>query len=366
MQYQKSLFVLLLPFLLLACDNDNNNNNNEAPLLELTAAEAPVGLAVDNVQFIGDVYYGEEGLEGYCLEPNEEDCNANSFDIFLPDADQPTALIIYIHGGGFTGGDKSADYSWSMDYVNEALSRGMAYATINYRLLEEMDSEGVYKPMNDSKRCLQFIRYYAKSFNIDPDQIAIYGASAGAGTAMWLAFHDEMAGADGGDMIDQQSTRIRAVGAIETQSTYDLVRWEQDVLQEVGVTLQIAVTLGLEQRLLSFYGLTPQTPAEVDAAVDAIFNDPEIAAYRADVDILALMTADDPSLWVNNFRITYAPGTNDLVDWIFHHPLHAEALYEQAQFIGIEAVAYYPLNIRPFEDPSAEQLISFLARHLEL
>lgn len=369
MKLTKILPVLLLPLVLQAC-NGSDNDDVQALSLELQslAASESVSLVAyepcdyadsemasfspssNSVQFAQDVAY--------------DSFEETAFDIFLPEADEPTPLIIYIHGGGFTCGDKSAVYARMQDHVQSTLDSGVAYATLNYRLLDDVDSDGVHKALKDSRRGLQFIRYYAEELNIDPGQIAIYGASAGAGTALWLAFHDDMAGEGNGDVIDQQSTRIRAVGAIETQATYDLVRWEQDVLEPVGVTLGIAVQLGMEQRLLSFYGLTPQTDEEVAAAVDAVYNDPDVAVYRADVDMLALMTADDVPMWVNNYRITYTP-SGSLIDWIFHHPLHAEALHERAQFVGLESVAYYPLNLTPFEDPSGEDVIPFLIRHID-
>ncbi len=40
----------------------------------------------------------------------------NTFDIWLADSKKPTPLVIYIHGGGFTEGDKSK-YYYSKDFV---------------------------------------------------------------------------------------------------------------------------------------------------------------------------------------------------------------------------------------------------------
>jgi carboxylesterase type B len=59
----------------------------------------------------------------------------NTFDIWLAKSKQPTPLVIYIHGGGFTGGDKSK-YFQSEDVVR-FLESGISVATINYRFMNE-------------------------------------------------------------------------------------------------------------------------------------------------------------------------------------------------------------------------------------
>ena len=58
---------------------------------------------------------------------------------------------------------------------------------------------------------MQYIRSRAKEWNIDPTRIASYGSSAGAGTSLWLAFHDDLAdpGNPGWDRRHQQGRRQR-------------------------------------------------------------------------------------------------------------------------------------------------------------
>ncbi len=349
MNFPKIFLLSLFSISLLACSNNNDSGASGASGdsgLTLNFSESPVSLDGIQVQYSKDVAYDED--------------EATTFDIFLPDSDQATPLIIFIHGGGFTGGDKDAVYEETrQQQIRDTLDEGIAYATINYRLLETVDEQGVIKSLNDTKRCLQYIRYYASSFNIDKENIALYGVSAGAGASMWLAFTDDMAGQGNEDDIDQESTRVAAVGAIETQATYDLVKWETEVLEPVGVNLDIAITLGLEQLLYSFYGIEN---------TDQLYNSPEIADYRARVDMLALMSADDPDLWVDNTMIDDGlplpkEDEYDMVSAIFHHPLHAMALVDQANLVGITNIAYIPkLGV---EDPSGEAVIPFLIRHID-
>ena len=109
----------------------------------------------------------------------------NNFDIWLSESEKPTPLVIYIHGGGFVGGDKSK-YHTSEDLVR-FLDSGVSVAVINYRFMNEKPY-GILGSLNDSKRCVQYIRYHSEKYNIDKNRIACSGGSAGAGTSVcgWL------------------------------------------------------------------------------------------------------------------------------------------------------------------------------------
>ena len=56
---------------------------------------------------------------------------------------------------------------------------------------------------------LQTIRSKAKEWNLDPERIACYGGSAGAGISLWLAFHEDLADPNSDDPIARQSTQNR-------------------------------------------------------------------------------------------------------------------------------------------------------------
>ena len=275
----------------------------------------------------------------------------NLFDIYLPASDEPTPLLIYIHGGGFTGG--SRDTSGEEDFVLPYLTEGVAFATIDYRLLQSPDPDGVIKSLQDSTRCLQFIRYHAAQLNIDPSNIILMGGSAGAGTALWIGFKDDMADPNNEDPVLRESTRVTALIAIATQATYDIGKWKTVVFEEYNLDLlALADALGLAQALLDFYGIT-----DVDD-----FESPEILEYRARVDMLDLMDAEDPPFYVDNYlEPAAAPLTVDLA---FHHANHALVLADQADEIGLENVAY--MKALAIEDPSGEDSLGFALRHFGL
>ena len=306
----------------------------EADTLDLAFEDSPIGLRGIDARFARDVPYG----------PHED----NVFDIFLVDSPEPTPLVIYIHGGGFTSGRKGIVYLSARNEIRETLEGGASYATIDYRLLDEADASGVLKPLGDSRRCLQFLRYHHEALNIDPSRIAVYGASAGAGTCLWLSLSDDMADPEAADPILRESTRVIAAGAKGTQATYDLLKWETVVFAPLGMTLENMAGLSdsSEQGLLSFYG----------AGSFEDLSSPEMKAYREAVDMLSLMSPDDPPLWVRN-TIENAGLPVDKSE-LFHHALHALALLDRAREIGLECQAYIPpLGV---EDPAGESVIEFL------
>ena len=48
-------------------------------------------------------------------------------------------------------------------------------------------------PVLDVARALQFLRTNAQKFSIDKSRVGVAGASAGGCTALWIAFHDDLA-----------------------------------------------------------------------------------------------------------------------------------------------------------------------------
>lgn len=358
MKHIKILSYALALCLLAACSDGNNSNSAAVevrPALELSFTAAPVDLSGITAEYAEDVRYGE--------------AERNVFDIYLPDCDEPTPLVIYIHGGGFTGGDKSGADSNAAN-IREFLQDCVAYASINYTLLKVPSAAqgvssivaqgGVLTSLEDAARALQFMRYNYSSLNLDIESVAVYGVSAGAGASLWLGTHSDMADPDNADPILRESTRVKAVGALATQSTYDLLVWE-NVLLPITESLEgvlggtdiptVAQAVGATNYLLTFLGVD---------SIDAIYT-PDNEAYRANVDMLAMMDSSDAPIYVHN----YVTGFDDLLNMFLHHGLHALAVKQRADEVGLASVAYSEEPAYPLTDPSGEDLTSFLLRHIQ-
>lgn len=100
-------------------------------------------------------------------------------DLYLPEGVGPFSLAIWIHGGGW------AQYDKRLDFTPEFLRRGLALASINYRLT----AEGFPFPaqIEDCLSALAWIRQHGGKWGIDPGRIGLSGHSAGAHLATLLA-----------------------------------------------------------------------------------------------------------------------------------------------------------------------------------
>lgn len=143
-------------------------------------------------------------------------------DFWKAKSDRPTPLVLYIHGGGWRGGDKRGMRG---NAVKQYLDAGISVAAINYRYVQQAQKMGVVPPvkapLEDAARALQFIRSKAKEWNLDKKRIGATGGSAGACSSLWLALHDDMAKRDSKDPVARESTRLYCAAVNGAQTTLD-------------------------------------------------------------------------------------------------------------------------------------------------
>lgn len=134
---------------------------------------------VDNFDEIGMVYkdisYGEKEL--------------NTFDIYVSNdnSQESYGLVVYLHVGGFTSGDKSGDkdmLEWlcSLDYVSVG---------INYTLRTDDNEESVYSQSLEIKSAISSVVEEANHLGYNITEMAIGGGSAGGTLAMLYAYRDK-------------------------------------------------------------------------------------------------------------------------------------------------------------------------------
>jgi acetyl esterase/lipase len=101
------------------------------------------------------------------------------FDLFRPfPRVAPVPLVLNIHGGGWRDGTRDQLVEYSYDFA----ANGFATAQIDYRLSGD---GGVFPaPVADILHAIRYFRANATALEIDPDRIALFGASAGGHLAM--------------------------------------------------------------------------------------------------------------------------------------------------------------------------------------
>jgi len=146
----------------------------------------------------------------------------NVLDFWQAKSAQPTPLFVYIHGGGWYQGDKAAATSdivrLHIDLISFMLRHGVSVASINYRYATIAPLPA---PVLDAARAVQFLRAQAGSWHLDPRRVAAMGTSAGGCTALWLAYHPDLADPRSPDPVARQSTRLSGVLAWNPQTSID-------------------------------------------------------------------------------------------------------------------------------------------------
>lgn len=110
---------------------------------------------------------------------------AQKLDLYMPATGRPCPVILYIHGGAFSHGDKRDE---QLESPLEGLQRGYAVISMNYR----MSGEATFPALvQDVKAAVRWVRAHADAHGLDPNRIAVWGGSAGGYLAL-------MAGVTGG------------------------------------------------------------------------------------------------------------------------------------------------------------------------
>jgi|GEM_PF-136717 acetyl esterase/lipase len=117
------------------------------------------------------------------------DGEAQKFDLYLP-ADSSRrnyGLVVYLHPGGFTSGDKSGDeqtLAW-------LCSKGYVAAGINYTLFSEEHPEANVRTQSDEiKAAMPCVVQAAEQAGFHVNKMAVAGGSAGGCLALIYAYRD--------------------------------------------------------------------------------------------------------------------------------------------------------------------------------
>ena len=235
----------------------------------------------------------------------------NTFDLWKPKSKKPTPLVVFIHGGGLTSGSKE---KLSANQLTQFLKNGIAVMAINYRLT----GDAVFpQHFMDSARAIQYARYNAKDFNIDPKRIAATGGSAGGLTALWIGFHDDMADPQNADPVLHESTRLKVMAVSSAQTT--LV--PQTIEKYIGV-------------------LAAQYPSYTNGRMFGVKKEemltPKAAEFYKAASPLTYLTKDDPPVWAF-YSIPDKPLTSESTNSdAIHHPGFGKVLKEEMDKLGIE------------------------------
>tara|TARA_Y100001954_G_scaffold204981_1_gene226687 strand:- start:316 stop:1263 length:948 start_codon:yes stop_codon:yes gene_type:complete len=285
-------------------------------------------ISVNEYQVFKDVTYGD----------NER----NTLDIWLAKSENETPLLIFIHGGGFVGGNKESAYRKNnIKRFLKLLENNISFATINYRFMNNDD--GILSSLNDAKMALQFLRYNNKKFNINKTKIGLMGSSAGATSSLWIGFSDDMSDKNSDDPILRESTRVSCLVGVAAAHSMNLGRWRD--------------MIGLDQDYLDEISRKYTKGAGLD--VDVWEKKTYDEEYLDKIDFFKKMDSNDPPFFIVNFGKNKKP--KNIAD--FHHnPMHAKLLKQRGDEMNINNVVY-ALGIG-IVDKSNMSMIQFIIQNL--
>lgn len=109
-------------------------------------------------------------------------------DAYLPDGTSaaPRPAIVVVHGGSWSGGDKSDFPQWNR-WLNQ---QGYAVFDIQYRLAPQPNWQTA---TGDVKCAVGWVKQNAARFNVDPARLALLGRSAGGHLALLAAYTPNVA-----------------------------------------------------------------------------------------------------------------------------------------------------------------------------
>lgn len=131
----------------------------------------------------------------------EKDSQQLALDLYQPafDPEFERPMVIYIHGGGFSGGQR--DEAYIRRFCKQFASYGYVVASMSYRLTRAGQETGFgcdcpaqdkmntfYAAVEDVQDATYFLIERRDQFGINPQQIILAGSSAGAETALNAAF----------------------------------------------------------------------------------------------------------------------------------------------------------------------------------
>ncbi len=155
------------------------------------APPADVRPPLPDVQVVRDLEYVTGGHE------------RNRLDLYLPEkAPRPLPVILWVHGGGWTRGDKTNGPAFRF------ATNGYAVASMNYRFSQHATFPA---QIHDCKAAVRWLRANARKYSLDADHIGAWGASAGGHLVALLGTTAGVKDLEGPGGNADQSSRVQAV-----------------------------------------------------------------------------------------------------------------------------------------------------------
>jgi len=242
-----------------------------------------------------------------------------TLDLYQPTSPGSLPAIVFVHGGGWTAGDKS---SWEDEALRFA-DEGFVGISVNYRLAPAHPFPAA---VEDTKAAVRWLRTHAEELGVDPARIGAMGSSAGGHLVAMLGVTDGSEGLEGESGDLSLSSRVQAV---------------VDYYGPTGLTQAGMLP---DPAILAFLGGTcTQEP---------------LACWQASP--VSYVTADDPPFLIvhgtSDPRVPFSQSVN-LCDAL-------QAVGVEAELLALEGAGHGWRMADPYYETALSAAIAFFERHL--
>jgi acetyl esterase/lipase len=257
------------------------------------------------------------------------DSERQRFDFWKAESEQPTPLVLLIHGGGWRGGDKTG---YGTKAIQPFLDEGISVASINYRFIDQAMQQKVEPPvkacLHDAARALQTIRSKAKEWNLDKTRVGATGGSAGACTSLWLALHDDLADSSSSDPVAHESSRLTCAAVLGAQTSLDP--------KQLREWIPNAIYGG---HAFGFSGPGRGRPEEFELLIE---NREKVLPWIKEYSPIELVSRDDPPIYLDYPNQKMPPKVGQVEADPTHSAMYGVELAKVLHAAGVEAVVAYP------------------------
>ncbi len=280
------------------------------------------------------------------------------FDLWKVDSKTPAPLAIYFHGGGFYKGSKEQVRG---GLLYEFLQADIAVAACNYRYTTEVSYPG---PMTDCARALQYIRYHAAEYNVDPNRIVAIGDSAGGAIALWLAYNNDLAEPEHADPTRRESTALSAVAIIDSPCSLDPRFIRENISGRAYEHPALPLLYGLEPEELDDEGavLYFESASAINHVTDG--DPPTFLFFREPDEDLGEDPNPGDTIYYENYgkAITGFPLPGEGI----HHPQFGQLLVAELNESAVESEYHHQDDYSSPENASEQviqEMINFVLWH---
>ena len=163
------------------------------------------------------------------LYRNEDSAPGLAYDVYVPNGIEDPAVVVWVHGGGWTSGSR-ADI-----HLLDVVDHGYALASVSYRFAPAVTHP---EAVDDIVAAVEHLVADADRYGIDPDRVVIAGHSSGAHQAFLAALRPEL------DLRGVITTSVWAELTVDADDPLQQIYWGRSTFGADSAEAQVTRYLG--------------------------------------------------------------------------------------------------------------------------